>query len=163
MLDIFLTDVQEKVIFNDYPSDHPVKFVLNFKKIFPSTAELLLPVLPEDSDLEQVTWESTTADFEIFKKLLSSWGVIELRLSAITSYKDKPFADDLVKRAQAKRKQVMQSHSQYSLLILDYVFMNEIHALLDAELFNIGEKFYLPILREQWKNEIPELVLLGRI
>lgn len=29
--------------------------------------------------------------------------------------------------------------------------MHEIHALIDAELFTIGEKFYLPTLREQWK------------
>jgi hypothetical protein len=32
MLDIYLTDVQKNVQFNDYPGEHPVKFVLNFKR-----------------------------------------------------------------------------------------------------------------------------------
>ena len=71
MLDIYLTDVQKNVQFNDYPGEHPVKFVLNFKKIFPSVMELLLPVLPENENLEEMTWESTTTDFELFKLLLS--------------------------------------------------------------------------------------------
>jgi hypothetical protein len=31
--------------------------------------------------------------------------------------------------------------------------MHEIHALIDAELVTIGEKFYLPTLREQWKGQ----------
>ena len=53
MLDIYLTDVQKKVQFKDYPGEHPVKFVLNFKKIFPSVMELLLPVLPENENLEE--------------------------------------------------------------------------------------------------------------
>ncbi|MFY0109908.1 hypothetical protein ABTU74_08490, partial [Acinetobacter baumannii] len=99
MLSIYLTDTQQHVQFNDYPSDQPVKFLLNLKKIFPSTADLLLPVLPEDNDLENVTWESTSKDFEVFKKLLAGWGVIELRLNAITAYKDKNFANELVKQA----------------------------------------------------------------
>ena len=37
--------------------------------------------------------------------------------------------------------------------------MHEIHALIDAELVNIGEKFYLPILREQWKGQFSEQIL----
>ena len=36
--------------------------------------------------------------FEVFKKLLEGWGIIELRLSAITTYKDKKFANELVKK-----------------------------------------------------------------
>ena len=41
--------------------------------------------------------------------------------------------------------------------------MHEIHALIDAELFTIGEKFYLPTLREQWKGTVSDQVLNGRI
>ena len=51
MLYIYLTDVQKKVQFKDYPDEHPVKFILDFKKIFPSIMELLLPVLPDDENL----------------------------------------------------------------------------------------------------------------
>ena len=143
MLSIYLTDTQQHVQFNDYPSDQPVKFLLNLKKIFPSTGDLLLPVLPEDNDLENVTWESTSKDFEI--------------------YKDKNFANELIKQAQAKRKKVAQKNHQLSLVALDYIFMHEIHALIDAELFTIGEKFYLPTLREQWKGTVSDQVLNGKL
>ncbi|MHC3031498.1 hypothetical protein [Acinetobacter nosocomialis] len=163
MLSIYLTDTRQHVQFNDYPSDQPVKFLLNLKKIFPSTGDLLLPVLPEDNNLENVTWESTTKDFEIFKKLLAGWGVIELRLNAITTYKDKNFANELIKQAQVKRKKVAQKNHQLSLVALDYIFMHEIHALVDAELVTIGEKFYLPTLREQWKGHVSDQVLEGKL
>ncbi|WP_215901437.1 hypothetical protein, partial [Acinetobacter nosocomialis] len=158
-----LTDTEQHVQFNDYPSDQPVKFLLNLKKIFPSTGDLLLPVLPEDNNLENVTWESTTKDFEIFKKLLAGWGVIELRLNAITTYKDKNFANELIKQAQVKRNKVAQKKHQLSLVALDYIFMHEIHALIDAELVTIGEKFYLPTLREQWKGHVSDQVLEGKL
>ncbi|MBN6521742.1 hypothetical protein JZM35_14020 [Acinetobacter pittii] len=163
MLSIYLTDTQQHVQFNDYPSDQPVKFLLNLKKIFPSTADLLLPVLPEDNDLENVTWESTSKDFEVFKKLLAGWGAIELRLNAITAYKDKNFANELVKQAQVKRKKTAQKNHQLSLVALDYIFMHEVHALIDAELVTIGEKFYLPTLREQWKGTVSDQVLNGKL
>ncbi|HCD4661084.1 TPA: hypothetical protein NBR33_001343 [Acinetobacter nosocomialis] len=163
MLSIYLTDTEQHVQFNDYPSDQPVKFLLNLKKIFLSTGDLLLPVLPEDNNLENVTWESTTKDFEIFKKLLAGWGVIELRLNAITTYKDKNFANELIKQAQVKRKKVAQKNHQLSLVALDYIFMHEIHALIDAELVTIGEKFYLPTLREQWKGHVSDQVLEGKL
>lgn len=159
MLDIYLTDVQENVQFKDYPSEHPVKFILNFKKIFPSVMELLLPVLPNDEDLEKMTWESNTQDFETFKKLLTGWGMIELRLQAISQYKNKSFADQLVKQAQLKRKEFAKQQKQLTTVELDYLFMHEVHALIDAELVELGEKFYLPVLRDLWKNTVPAKVL----
>ena len=159
MLEVFLTDVQNTVQFEDYPGDHPVKFILNFKKIFPSVMELLLPVLPESEDLEQMTWESTTQDFETFKKLLSGWGVIELRLQALSQYKNKNFADQLVKNAQSKRKLYAKEQKKLSTVELDYLLMHEIHALIDAELVELGEKFYLPVLRDLWKNQLAANVL----
>lgn len=159
MLKIYLTDTQTHIQFSDIPNQNPVKFLLNLKKIFPSTADLLLPVLPEDNNLENVTWEATSSDFDVFKKLVEGWGIIELRLSAITTYKDKNFANDLVKKAQIRRKQISQKHPQLSLIELDYILMHEIHALIDAELVMIGEKFYLPKLRELWKGNFSEQIL----
>ncbi|NUF65485.1 hypothetical protein PYR74_12185 [Acinetobacter bereziniae] len=159
MLSIYLTDVQKHVQFKDYPGEHPVKFILNFKKIFPSVMEILLPVLPEDEDLEKMTWESTSEDFETFKKLLTGWGVIELRLQAISQYKTKDFADQLLKQAQAKRKEFAKQQQQLSTVELDYLFMHETHALIDAELVDLGEKFYLPTLRELWKNTVSAKIL----
>ncbi|MDQ9818878.1 hypothetical protein RFY44_08285 [Acinetobacter bereziniae] len=159
MLSIYLTDVQKHVQFKDYPGEHPVKFILNFKKIFPSVMEILLPVLPEDEDLEKMTWDSTSEDFETFKKLLTGWGVIELRLQAISQYKTKDFADQLLKQAQAKRKEFAKQQQQLSTVELDYLFMHETHALIDAELVDLGEKFYLPTLRELWKNTVSAKIL----
>ena len=159
MLNIYLTDTQTHIQYSGLSHDNPVKFLLNLKKIFPSTADLLLPVLPEDNNLENVTWEATAKDFEVFKKLLEGWGIIELRLSAITTYKDKKFANELVKKAQVRRKQISQKHPELSIIALDYILMHEIHALIDAELVMIGEKFYLPTLREQWKSLFSEQIL----
>ena len=159
MLNIYLTDTQTYIQYSGLSHENPVKFLLNLKKIFPSTADLLLPVLQEDNNLENVTWEATAKDFEVFKKLLEGWGIIELRLSAITTYKDKNFANELVKKAQVRRKQISQKHPELSLIALDYILMHEIHALIDAELVMIGEKFYLPTLREQWKSLFSEQIL----
>jgi hypothetical protein len=159
MLNVYLTDVQEKVQFKDYPGEHPVKFILNFKKIFPSVMELLLPVLPNDENLDEMTWESTTSDFELFKLLLSGWGVIELRLIALSKFKTKDEADQLIKTAQLKRKDYAKTQQTLKTVELDYLFMHEIHALIDAELVEIGEKFYLPLLRELWKDKVSQSVL----
>ena len=159
MLNIYLTDTQTHIQYSGLSHENPVKFLLNLKKIFPSTADLLLPVLPEDNNLVNVTWEATAKDFEVFKKLLEGWGIIELRLSAITTYKDKKFANELVKKAQVRRKQISQKHPELSIIALDYILMHEIHALIDAELVMIGEKFYLPTLREQWKSLFSEQIL----
>lgn len=159
MLDIYLTDVQKKVQFKDYPGEHPVKFILNFKKIFPSVMELMLPVLPENENLEEMTWESTTTDLALFKLLLSGWGVIELRLNALSQFKGKTFADQLVKQAQQKRKAFAKAQTQLEAVELDYLFMHETHALIDAELVEVGEKFYLPILRDLWKGKVSAKVL----
>ena len=159
MLNIYLTDTQTHIQYSGLSHENPVKFLLNLKEFFPSTADLLLPVLPEDNNLENVTWEATAKDFEVFKKLLEGWGIIELRLSAITTYKDKKFANELVKKAQVRRKQISQKHPELSIIALDYILMHEIHALIDAELVMIGEKFYLPTLREQWKSLFSEQIL----
>ena len=163
MLNIYLTDVQRTVQFKDYPGEHPVKFILNFKKIFPSIMELLLPVLPENENLEEMTWESITSDFELVKLLITGWGVIELRLNAISQFKDKAFADSLVKKAQQQRKEAAKKQSKLKTVELDYLFMHEVHALIDAELVELGEKFYLPTLRDLWKNKISTQVLEAKI
>ncbi|ANF81757.1 hypothetical protein A3K93_05860 [Acinetobacter sp. NCu2D-2] len=159
MLDVYLTDVQKKVQFKDYPGEHPVKFILNFKKIFPSIMELLLPVLPENENLEEMSWESTTKDFETFQMFLTGWGVIELRLNAIVQYKDKAFADNLIKNAQQKRREYQKKHMKLSSVELDYLFMHDVHASIDAELVELGEKFYLPTLRDLWKSKVSNQVL----
>ncbi len=89
--------------------------------------------------------------------------MIELRLNAIKQFKDKDFADALVKRAQQKRKDFAKAQQQLKTVELDYLFMHEIHALIDAELVELGEKFYLPVLRDLWKNKISNSSLRSQI
>ena len=163
MLDIYLTDTKKRVQFKDYPGEHPVKFVLDFKKVFPSVMELLLPVLPENENMEEITWESTTKDFELFKLLLTGWGIIELRLVTLAKFKDKAFTDKIVKQAQVKRKELAKKHSKLVTVELDYLMMHEIHACIDAELVEVGEKFYLPTLRDSWKNKVAANVLEAKL
>ncbi|MEB3766582.1 hypothetical protein [Acinetobacter sp. MD2] len=163
MLDIYLTDTQQHVQFQDYPGDHPVKFILQFKKIFPCVMELLLPVLPADENLEGMTWESTSRDFEIFKLFLNGWGLVELRLGALTRYKDKNYADQFVKKANVARQSNRKKHTKLNNLELDYLFLQDLHALIDADLVEIGEKFYLPTLREQWKGYVSDAILNGTL
>ena len=159
MFDIYLTDTQQHIKFADYPGEHPVKFVLSFKKIFPSTMELILPVLPNDENLEEMTWESNTRDLEIFKQLIQAWGIVELRLAAISQYKDRDFADQLVRQAQNYRQKLGKTKTALSTLDLDYLLLHEIHAQIDAQLIDLGEKFYLPILRNLWKDVVSTQVL----
>lgn len=159
MLQIYLTDTHQQIDFEDYPAGHPVKFVLNLKKIFPSTADLLLPILPEDEQLDKVTWESTSADFLRFRKIVVAWGVVELRLKALTAYKNQEFANQLLRQAQKHRLAAQQVKPETDLFILDYIFLHAVHALMDAELVDIGEKFYLPALREQFVGLIDEPLL----
>ncbi|MDV2468354.1 hypothetical protein QR674_05095 [Acinetobacter chinensis] len=159
MLSIYLTDVRKNVQFSDYPGEHPVKFILSFKKIFPSVMELLLPVLPENENLEEMTWESTVADFELFKLLLSGWGVVELRLNALAAFRDKKFADQTVVKIKQKRKEFSVKNNALTSVELDYLFLHALHAQIDAELVEVGEKFYLPVLRDIWKGHVSDKVL----
>ena len=65
----------------------------------------------------------------------------------------------MVKTAQQKRKAFAKTNKKLKTVELDYLFMHEIHALIDAELVEIGEKFYLPTLRDLWKNKVSQSIL----
>lgn len=160
MLSIFLKDRQQTIKFTDYPSTDPIKFMMNFKKIFPSTFDLLLPILPEDqTTLDDVTWESTTKDFDLFKRLIQEWATVELRLAALRKMKNEQAANDLVRKAQLARKQFQNKQKRLNLLQADYMFLQTVHSLLDLELVEIGANFYLPTLRQTWQDVIPESIL----
>ena len=160
MLTIFLKDRQQTVQFTDYPSTDPIKFMMNFKKIFPSTFDLLLPVLPDDeSKLNEVTWESTAEDLKLFQRLIQEWATVELRLSVLRKMKNEQAANDTVRQAQLARKQFQSKQQRLNLLQADYIFLATIHSLLDMTLVEIGSAFYLPSLRKTWQDIIPEAVL----
>ena len=57
------------------------------------------------------------------------------------AYKDKQFADELVIKVQQKRKDWSKTRHQLSVVELDYLFMHEAHAFIDAELVDLGESF----------------------
>ena len=161
MFVIFLTDRRETVEFKDYPGDDSIKFMMNFKKIFPSTMDLLLPILPEsDEQVEDITWESTHKDYQMFQRLIQEWATVEFRLTALTKLKDRDFANQLVKKAQQARKNFQQQQNRLNQLYDDFVFLLAMHSYLDTELVEIGANFYLPTLRNDWKNDVPKAVLM---
>ena len=161
MFVIFLTDRRETVEFKDYPSGDPIKFMMNFKKIFPSTMDLLLPILPEsDEQVEDITWESTHKDYQMFQRLIQEWATVEFRLTALTKLKDRDYANQLVKKAQQARKNFQQKQNRLNQLYDDFVFLLAMHSYLDTELVEIGANFYLPTLRNDWKNDVPKAVLM---
>lgn len=160
MLVIFLKDGQKTIEFTDFPGEDPIKFMMNFKKIFPSIFDLLLPVLPEDETrLDEVTWESNAKNFGLFKRLIQEWATVEIRLAALSKYKNQEFANQLVKQAQQARKKFQHAQPRLNLLYADYVFLQAIHSLLDAELVELGASFYVPVLRKNWQADIPPEVL----
>ncbi|MCJ8146535.1 hypothetical protein MKI79_06415 [Acinetobacter sp. A3.8] len=161
MFVIFLTDRRETVEFKDYPGGDSIKFMMNFKKIFPSTMDLLLPILPEsDEQVEDITWESTHKDYQMFQRLIQEWATVEFRLTALTKLKDRDFANQLVKKAQQARKNFQQQQNRLNQLYDDFVFLLAMHSYLDTELVEIGANFYLPTLRNDWKNDVPKAVLM---
>ncbi len=160
MLHVFLTDSQKNIEFSEYPSHEPIKFMMNFKKIFPSISDLLLPILPEnESDIHQMIWESTEESFALFQLLLREWANVELRLTALSQYKTQKFANQIVFQAQEVRKNFQNKQQRLQRVHADYIFLQAIHSFLDAELIEIGMSFYLPTLRENWKNDIPATLL----
>ena len=161
MFVIFLTDRRETVEFKDYPGGDSIKFMMNFKKIFPCTMDLLLPILPEsDEQVEDITWESTHKDYQMFQRLIQEWATVEFRLTALTKLKDRDFANQLVKKAQQARKNFQQKQNRLNQLYDDFVFLLAMHSYLDTELVEIGANFYLPTLRNDWKNDVPKAVLM---
>lgn len=159
MFDVYLTDTKKQVNFTDYPETQAVKFILSLKRIFPSVMELLLPILPKDNNLEEMQWESNSRDFEMFKLLVLGWGIIEIRLKALSRYKNRKLADQIVKNVRKKS----EIYNSYSSIEKDYLFLHQLHAAIDAELVDIGEKFYLPTLRQLWQGYVSDEVLKANI
>ena len=77
----------------------------------------------------------------------------------VANYMENGSLDQLVKQVQQKRKDFAKTQQQLQTVELDYLFMHETHALIDAELVEVGEKFYLPILRDLWKGKVSTKVL----
>lgn len=159
MLDIYLTDAKQHIQFQDYPGDHPVKFILNFKKSFQVLWSFYFLYYLKIMTWKKMQWESKEVDFKIFQLLVSGWGVVELRLTALAQFKNRPYADKLVKQAKAKRQEYSKKHPQLKTVELDYLFLQNLHALIDADLIEVGEKFYLPTLHGLWKNYVSSKIL----
>lgn len=154
---IYLTDTQQHI---DFPLGKPqddIQVLLTLKKIIPSIIELMLPVLPESKKTQAITWESTSQNFELFKKIYQSWGVLELRLKALNQYKGESFVHQLLVNAQQYRKEIIQKYEQYSVIETDYLFFLYIHTMIDSELVDLGEKFYVPTFKKLWENEMKDI------
>lgn len=163
MMKIILSDSQQQIEYNDYWGDDAIKFMLNFKKIFPSVSDLLLPILGDESDdLDQISWQSTTQNFAIFSQLVQEWTTIELRLNSLAQLQQFNYNRDkatiLLKQAREQRQRYVNQPQRTPKLWADWVFLRSLHATLDAELSVIAMPFYSPTLFDTWRKLLPKEV-----
>ncbi|MFB2538860.1 MULTISPECIES: hypothetical protein [unclassified Acinetobacter] len=156
---ILLKDTQQHIEYKDYPTDNALQFMLGLKKIFPSIFDLLLPILPDDDKIDQLTWESTTIDFERFKRLVGAWATLEMRLHALGQALSTDHVPQILKQAQAERRDFVSQQDQLNLLYGDYVFLHTAHVLIDSVMVDLGSNFYTPTLQQQWQDDIPKDIL----
>lgn len=155
---IYLTDTQQYVEFDLGKTQHDIQTLLVLKKIIPSVMELLLPILPDENQAQQkeITWESTSAEFELFKKVYQSWLTMELRLKTLERFKDIAFIKTLLINAQQHRQNLRQQ-AKYNNVELDYLFFLYLHSMIDAELVELGEPFYIPTFKQLWQKDMAHL------
>lgn len=153
---VYLTDSKTYQQYTLGKNQSDIQVLLTLKKIIPSIMELMLPILPDEqveNKIEQMTWESTQENFHLFQLLYQSWGVVELRLKALKQYKSEQFVHQLLLKAHDYRQKVYQQH-HYRLIELDYLFFLFLHTMIDSELINLGESFYVPSFKQQWKQDM---------
>lgn len=155
---VYLTDTQQYIDFDLGKNIQTEKLMLILRKIIPSMVELILPVISENQEQKTIEWESTTQQFELFKKLYQSWVTLELRLNYLAEVKKniKEVAH-LITKARHYKQTLSQSQHNYSALEMDYLFLLYLHGHVDAELVMIGEPFYIPTFKAFWQDEMSHL------
>lgn len=162
-MQIFLTDRNKTVQYQDYPLDHPIQFMLKMRQMFPSVMDLLIPIVAEDvqqaSQLDKLTWESTEKDFACFQRLVQEWLTLEMRFKILTQRLSNDALTLMLKSANQERLNFVSQQNQLNLLHGDYVFLHKLHTLIDLELIELGEQFYVDKLKQAWQADIPAEIL----
>lgn len=155
MLTVYLTDLERTVDCDIYQGKAATPFVMALKKVFFSTEDLLEPVIPDDQDINKITWKSTEQDLSTFSRLARSWQQIELRLRAYAVFAGRDAMDVVVQVAREKRKATYDELGSFevSRLELDILLMYSIHQQLDNLLSR--EKPYSPDFLKGWAEFQP--------
>lgn len=162
-MQIFLTDSQKTIQYHDYPLQNPLQFMIKMKQMFPSVIDLVVPIMAEEiqhaDELTGLTWESTAHDFVCFQRLVQEWMTLEMRFKILTQRLATDDLTAMLKSANQERLNFVSQQNKLHLLHGDYVFLHKLHTLIDIQLIELGEQFYVDKLKQAWQADIPAEIL----
>lgn len=132
MLNVYLTDLHKQVTADLGRGAKDIALVMSLKKVFLSTTDLLEPVIPDNENINQITWRATQADLITFERLAQSWQALELRLQAYSVFSSDDAMAIIVQAAQRQRQARYVEQGQTANLVeLDILLLLAIHQQLD--------------------------------
>lgn len=132
MLNVYLTDLHKQVTADLGRGAKDIALVMALKKVFLSTADLLEPVIPENQDINNISWRATQADLITFERLAQSWQALELRLQAYAVFSSDDAMAIIVQAAQQQRQaRYTEQDADANLVELDILLLFAIHQQLD--------------------------------
>ena len=132
MLNVYLTDLHKQVTADLGRGAKDIALVMALKKVFLSTTDLLEPVIPENQDINQISWRATQADLITFERLAKSWQALELRLQAYSVFSSDDAMALIVQAAQQQRQaRYVEQDVAANLVELDILLLFAIHQQLD--------------------------------
>lgn len=132
MLNVYLTDLHKQVTADLGRGAKDIALVMALKKVFLSTTDLLEPVIPENQDINNISWRATQADLITFERLAQSWQALELRLQAYSVFSSDDAMAIIVQAAQHKRQaRYVEQELTANLVELDILLLFNIHQQLD--------------------------------
>ena len=132
MLNVYLTDLHKQVTADLGRGAKDIALVMALKKVFLSTADLLEPVIPENQDINNISWRATQADLITFERLAQSWQALELRLQAYAVFSSDDAMAIIVQATQQQRQaRYAEQDAAANLVELDILLLFAIHQQLD--------------------------------
>lgn len=132
MLNVYLTDLHKQVTADLGRGAKDIALVMSLKKVFLSTTDLLEPVIPENQDINNISWRATQADLITFERLAQSWQALELRLQAYAIFSSDDAMAIIVQAAQQQRQaRYAEQDVAANLVELDILLLFAIHQQLD--------------------------------
>lgn len=132
MLNVYLTDLHKQVTADLGRGVKDIALVMALKKVFLSTTDLLEPVIPDNQDINNISWRATQADLITFERLAKSWQALEVRLQSYAIFSSDDAMAIIVQAAQQQRQaRYVELGLAANLLELDILLLVAIHQQLD--------------------------------
>ncbi len=158
MLNVYLTDLNKQVTADLGRGAKDIALVMALKKVFLSTMDLLEPVIPDNEDINNISWRATQADLITFERLAKSWQALEIRLQAYSVFSSDDAMAIIVQAAQQQRQaRYTEIGLDANLLELDILLLYTIHQQLDQLLSK--EPPYASQFLQNWP-EFKESIIL---